>query len=75
MAASNYPSDFFRFSREALRLIFEDAGLEVEVSDYRDRCMILAPAMVETGSFHLWNALFPSYIQVLATGRKAGSAP
>ena len=66
-----YPSDFFRFSREALRLIFEDAGLIVEACDYKNRCLIapmppiLPPALIES-----WNREFPSYIHVGVAGRK-----
>lgn len=71
-----YPSDFFRFSREALRLIFEDAGLEVAVSDYRDRCMIVPPAeIVGPAQVGQWNELFPSYILVAAAGRKPEIEP
>lgn len=66
-----YPSDFFRFSKEALRLIFEDAGLEVEACDYSDRCVIIPPAsLVPHVIVDDWNRQFPSYVRVEAVGRK-----
>ena len=68
-----YPQDFFRFSREALRLIFEDAGLVVEAADYQHRCTIVPPeSVVPLAGLDAWNATFPSYILVGATGRKSG---
>jgi SAM-dependent methyltransferase len=66
-----YPNDFFRFSRDALRLLFEDAGLIVEACDYKNRCLIapmppiLPPQLIES-----WNREFPSYIHVGVAGRK-----
>lgn len=41
-----YPSDFFRFSREALALIFEDAGFVVGATSYAYRCVIEPPPEV-----------------------------
>jgi SAM-dependent methyltransferase len=41
-----YPSDFFRFSREALALIFDDAGFEVLATSYAYRCTIVPPPEV-----------------------------
>jgi SAM-dependent methyltransferase len=38
-----YPSDFFRFSKEALALIFKDAGLHVAEVGYEHRAKITAP--------------------------------
>jgi SAM-dependent methyltransferase len=66
-----YPRDFFRFSRDALRLVFEDAGLIVDAADYRERAAITPPTNV-VPAHHLeeWNRTFPSYILVEATGRK-----
>ena len=66
-----YPSDFFRFSRNALRLIFEDAGLIVSAADYRHRSAIVPPADIVPKE-HLagWNDTFPSFILVEATGWK-----
>jgi SAM-dependent methyltransferase len=66
-----HPSDFFRFSREALRLLFEDAGLEVTACDYKERCAIV-PSGAVVPADHLvdWNVAWPSYVLVEATGRK-----
>lgn len=41
-----YPSDYFRFSREALAGIMEDAGLEVLHTGYLYPCTIVPPAEV-----------------------------
>jgi SAM-dependent methyltransferase len=66
-----YPRDFFRFSREALRLIFEDAGFIVEASEYSDRCLIVPPESILLPKLvRTWNAQFPSYILVMAVGHK-----
>jgi hypothetical protein len=66
-----YPNDFFRFSRDALRLIFEDAGLAVEASEYRSRCIIVPPDdLLPAAAVRSWNETFPSFILVAACGRK-----
>jgi len=66
-----YPSDFFRFSDSAMRLIFEDAGLVVEACGYDHRCMIIPPEQIVPDSMvFAWNKEFPSYIHVGATGHK-----
>ncbi len=66
-----YPSDFFRFSKEALRLILEDAGLHVEVSQYEHRCLIVPPEnIVPDAGVGDWNKRFPAYILVRAVGYK-----
>ncbi|TDK39136.1 class I SAM-dependent methyltransferase [Rhizobium deserti] len=66
-----YPSDFFRFSDAALRLIFEDAGLVVDACGYDYRCMIIPPKeIVPEAHLSGWNKEFPSYIHVGATGYK-----
>jgi SAM-dependent methyltransferase len=68
-----YPSDFFRFSREALRLIFEDAGLAVSACDYAMRCAIMPPAeMLPAAAAPSWNRDHPSFILVNAFGRNPG---
>lgn len=68
----SHPSDYFRFSREALRLIFEDAGLVVDAADYKHRCAILPPpAVMPRRKVEAWNATFPSFILVQATGHKS----
>ena len=66
-----YPSDFFRFSDNALRLILEDAGLSVDVCNYRNRSAIIMPkAMMVKSERQNWNRLFPSYVHVEASGHK-----
>ena len=66
-----YPSDFFRFSREALRLIFEDAGLTVEACDYKNRCLIVPmPPILPPELIQSWNQTYPSYVLVGVAGRK-----
>ncbi len=66
-----YPSDYFRFSKEALALIFADAGLEILSADYDHRCMIVPPAdVVPPEGVAGWNREFPSYILVSIVARK-----
>ena len=60
-----YPSDFFRFSREALKLIFQDAGLHVAEVGYQHRTKIsVADEVVPLAYQETWNAAFPSYMAV-----------
>jgi SAM-dependent methyltransferase len=60
-----YPSDFFRFSKEALRLIFEDAGLRVVEAGYQLRTKVSVPDEVVPLSYQeTWNAAFASYMAV-----------
>ena len=67
-----YPRDFFRFSKEALALIFEDAGLQVTDASYRWRATITAPYEMVPPAFHdQWNATWPSYLGVLIFVTKA----
>jgi SAM-dependent methyltransferase len=66
-----HPSDYFRFSTEALRLVFEDAGLRVLATGYRNRTRILLPEDVMP--YHLqddWNRRWPSYAIVGVTVNK-----
>lgn len=66
-----YPSDFFRFSKHALRLLFEDAGFVVDACDYRNRCLIIPPKdIVPEPHLEQWNEQFPSFVHVEVTGRK-----
>lgn len=66
-----HPNDFFRFSKEALRLIFEDVGLIVEAAEYSDRSLIVPPeGIVPYTMLDNWNREFPSYILVRAMGRQ-----
>ncbi|MGD9476950.1 methyltransferase domain-containing protein [Shinella sp. G-2] len=65
-----HPNDFFRFSKEALRLIFEDAGLIVDAAEYAERCMIVPPEhILPYGYLEQWNRDHPSYAMVRVTGR------
>jgi SAM-dependent methyltransferase len=66
-----YPSDYFRFSKEALTLILEDAGLEISAIDYIDRTIIIPPPhIVPPEHVESWNLENPSYLIVMACGRK-----
>ena len=76
-----YPSDFFRFSKEALALIFEDANLWVEDCAYEHRTWILLPAPLVPSRTrkrrwtNAWNRALPSYIVVhLSAVRPEASA-
>jgi SAM-dependent methyltransferase len=60
-----YPDDYFRFSTDAMRVLLNDAGLEVVDADYALPCVIVQPPEVE-----VWNELAPSYLHVHAVGRK-----
>jgi hypothetical protein len=40
-----YPQDFFRFTREALHLLFEDAGLHEIETSYRHRAYVWSPEL------------------------------
>lgn len=68
-----YPNDFFRFSREALALILTDAGLDVIDCSYGERCKIVPPGTIVPGiQLEEWNEHYPSYVHVVAMGRKPG---
>jgi SAM-dependent methyltransferase len=68
-----YPQDYFRFSREALGLIFSDTGLELLAVTYAHRCkIILPPELLDTAHLDTWNETFPSYALVKLTARKRG---
>lgn len=62
-----YPSDFFRFSKEALAVLMDDAGLDVLHAGYMYRCQIIPPAEVVR-----WNTApdVESWLNVEALGRK-----
>lgn len=62
-----YPSDFFRFSKEALAVLMDDAGLDVLHAGYMYRCQIIPPAEVTR-----WNTApdVESWLNVEALGRK-----
>lgn len=66
-----HPQDYFRFSREAVSLIFEDAGLDVIACDYEHRCAIVPPrSVVPAERVEEWNEEFPSHILVNLVARK-----
>jgi SAM-dependent methyltransferase len=60
-----YPDDYFRFSVDAMRVLFADAGLEVIEANYILPCTIVQPPEVP-----VWNTAAPSYLHVHAVGRK-----
>lgn len=62
-----YPSDFFRFSKEALAVIMEDAGLEMVHAGYLYRCTIVPPPEVTR-----WNTApdVEAWLNVEALARK-----
>ncbi len=64
-----YPSDYFRFSAEALAGIMEDAGLDVLHVGYLYPCRIIPPAEVTR-----WNtaADVEAWLNVEALGRRPG---
>ena len=65
-----HPNDFFRFSKEALRLIFEDAGLIVDAAEYSDQCLVVPPErIVPYEMLESWNREFRSYALVKVVGR------
>lgn len=54
-----YPHDYYRFSKEALSLIFEDAGMEVLAADYQYPCQIVPNSEVTR-----WNPGAPAFLNV-----------
>jgi len=67
-----FPSDFFRFSTDALALIFSDAGLEVLNVGYAGRTSIIAPPeIVPAEIIDIWNEQSPSYALVAVLARKS----
>jgi predicted SAM-dependent methyltransferase len=77
-----FPSDYFRFSDEALLLIFEDAGFQVLSVGYEHRAKVLIPEYLfplslregPTYDFnalcHVWNEGCPSYVTVHLVARR-----
>lgn len=63
-----YPSDYFRFSREALEVIFADAGFDEITTGYAYRCTIEPPAEVTR-----WNRApdVEAWLNVELVGRRA----
>lgn len=60
-----YPSDFFRFSTEALSLIFADAGMRTIEVAYEHRTQIIAPKAIMPAKYcRDWNKAWPSYLCV-----------
>jgi hypothetical protein len=60
-----YPQDYFRFSKEALALIFADAGPEVVDTGYLYPCKIVPPAEINA-----WDFACLSFLNVYYIGRK-----
>ncbi len=66
-----WPSDYFRFSDAALKLIFEDAGMYVIDVAYEHRAKIIPPEIIVPQSIvENWNADWPSYILVHIFAKK-----
>jgi SAM-dependent methyltransferase len=66
-----HPKDFFRFSTDALSLIFSDAGLEVVSVAYRYRTEIILPSeLLASSQLKSWNKEYPSYALVTLTAKK-----
>jgi SAM-dependent methyltransferase len=61
-----YPSDFFRFSTDALRVLVEDAGLETVAVGYTGPADIVPRTEVVP-----WNPLAPAFLNVQILARKA----
>lgn len=60
-----FPSDFFRFSKEALRLIFDDAGLKVIDCNYKYRAKIIPPPdLLDSARVDAWNSSQEAWIWV-----------
>lgn len=66
-----FPKDFFRFSTDALALIFADAHLEILAVGYTNRTkIILPPELLAESQVEAWNAEFPSYALVNLMAKK-----
>ncbi len=66
-----YPQDFWRFSTEALSLIFADAGLEIMAVAYKHRTKIVLPAeLLARDQVEAWNVQFPSWAIVHLAARR-----
>jgi SAM-dependent methyltransferase len=63
-----YPSDYFRFSVDALKLIMEDAGFTTITCFYNEPCSII-PENIST-IYPNWNYLAESYMFVNYVGQK-----
>jgi SAM-dependent methyltransferase len=67
----DHPKDFFRFSTDALALIFQDAGLEVLRVGYLHRTkIVLPPELLPEAELDAWNKQFPSYALVTLAAKK-----
>src|SRR5271154_5761361 len=69
-----YPRDFFRFSTDALALIFSDAGLDILAVGYANRTkIILPPELLVEHHLENWNKKFPSFAIVALAAKKPES--
>lgn len=60
-----YPSDFFRFSKEALKTLAHDAGLETIKAGYDGECKIVPPPECK-----IWNDAAPCFLNVTICAEK-----
>ena len=73
-----YAQDFFRFSKEALTLLFEDAGLQVIDVAYEQRVALAMPTtLVPRLARRQWNRAYPSglCVHMFASKRSRGAGP
>lgn len=62
-----YPHDYWRFSTDALRLIWSDAGLVTDLAEYEHACRIVPPANLTPPEFP-WNERAEAWLNVTWTG-------
>lgn len=60
-----YPDDYFRFSTSAMRVLAEDAGLEVARVEHMFPCKIIPPKIVP-----VWNTAAEAFLNVELFARK-----
>jgi hypothetical protein len=70
--SGGYPSDYFRFSTDALALFIRDAGLEIIECACQHRVSItLPPELTDQRELKAWNERFPSWAVVDLVARKS----
>jgi 2-polyprenyl-3-methyl-5-hydroxy-6-metoxy-1,4-benzoquinol methylase len=67
----DFPGDYFRFSGEALSVLFTDAGFEVLSVGYDHRTkIVVSETFMPSGLLDIWNEAHPSYGQVHLVARR-----